>query len=419
MFNFQTASKDLVNRYVCGKIFFMETSEKIALYAVVFNLGLVAFKTLLSWYSGSLALTAEVIHSLTDVITSAAILVGIKLSKRRSASFPYGLYKIENLISLIVSLLIVGAGIEVVKTAFGESRGLHVSRLPLTAAGVGLAMMGAYLFSCYEHKKGKELNSPSLISDAQHLRSDVLSAIAIMAGLMGEYLGLRLDKAVAIVVAIFIIRAGAQIFIDSIRVLLDASVDFATLDKVKNIVLSHPEVEEIKAIWGRNSGRYKFIELIITLKVNSLKKAHIVSHEIEQRIKAEIPHVDHILIQYEPREKDFLVYAVPLAEDKHTLSDHFGDAPYFYFCKVGLKDKKIHTEKIEINPYTLLERGRGIEVSKWLLNKGIDIVLTRKELTGKGPFFVLSEAGVEIKTTQCRNLDEVKQMIFQKKEENN
>ncbi len=394
----------------------METSERIALYAIVFNLSLVLFKYFLAIYSGSLALKAEVIHSLTDVITSLTILVGIKLSKRKSPSFPYGLYKVENLVSLGVSLLIVAAGVEIVKVAFGKAVYPHIPRLPLTVGGVGLGMLGAFFFSGYEYHKGRELNSPSLISDAQHLRSDVLSALAIMAGLIGEYLGFRLDRVVASLVAIFIVKAGIGIFIDSIKVLLDASVDFSTLDRVKTIVLSFPAVEEVKAIWGRSSGRYKFIELVITLKIRDLQKAHFISQQIEKKIKEEISHVDHVLIHYEPKTKEFVVYAVPLNQDRNTISDHFGDAPYFYFCKLKPSEGKIYAERIELNPYASISKGKGIRVSKWLLTEGVDVVLSKMDLSGRGPFFVLSEAGVTIEVVPFKTLTEAKEAIINLRE---
>ncbi|MDL1970846.1 MAG: cation transporter [Candidatus Desulfofervidaceae bacterium] len=66
----------------------MDSSKRVAFYSVIFNIFLVALKYLLAYLSGSLALIAEVIHSLSDVIASMAIFIGIKISKRRSPAFP-------------------------------------------------------------------------------------------------------------------------------------------------------------------------------------------------------------------------------------------------------------------------------------------------------------------------------------------
>ncbi|HHF99027.1 MAG TPA: cation diffusion facilitator family transporter, partial [Candidatus Aerophobetes bacterium] len=88
----------------------MEKSEKTSLFSLLINLLLAFLKYLLGILSGSLALIADSIHSLSDVIGSAAMLIGLRISKRKSKSFPYGLYKVENLIAFISSLLILFAG---------------------------------------------------------------------------------------------------------------------------------------------------------------------------------------------------------------------------------------------------------------------------------------------------------------------
>ena len=388
----------------------METSEKLALASILVNLFLVGLKYGLAKVSGSLALVADAIHSLSDVVASGTILIGIKISKRRSSIFPYGLYKVENLISLVVAFLIFGAGFEIVKHAFTKGGVTYLRQIPVAIIGVCLTIVITYLFSKYEYKKGQEIGSPSIVADAQHIKTDMLSSLAILVGLIGESFGIGLDRVVALLVAVLIGKAGLEIFVDSIKVLLDASVDFTTLDKVKEIVLSEPRVAKVKTIWGRSSGRYKFIELVTALNVHDFKKAHLISEQIEQRIKQEIPHVDHILIHYEPISKDSLVYSAPLDIDKIAVSEHFGDAPYFYFIKLR-KDNYILEEKIISNPYATEKKGKGIKVGEWLIKNGVDIVVSRQKLEGRGPFYVLSDAGIEIITTQYKTITDIKQVL--------
>ncbi|MGD8915369.1 MAG: cation transporter, partial [Syntrophobacterales bacterium] len=76
----------------------MDQSEKIGLLSVGINSSLVVIKVILAHLSGSIALLADAIHSLSDVISSATVLAGIKISKRKSSKFPYGLFKVENLV---------------------------------------------------------------------------------------------------------------------------------------------------------------------------------------------------------------------------------------------------------------------------------------------------------------------------------
>jgi len=93
-------------------------------------------------------------------------------------------------------------------------------------------------------------------------------------------------------------------------------------------VLADPRVVEINELRARNAGRYKFVELDITLRVSDLERGHRISEELENRLKREIAQVDRILIHYQPRQKAQLTYAIPIAADRKTVSEHFGAAPF-------------------------------------------------------------------------------------------
>ncbi len=111
---------------------------------------------IVAFFSGSLAVAADAIHSLSDVVSSVIILIGIKISERQARGFPYGLYKVENLVAMVTSVLILFAGYEITKTIFtGPSRPLP-SRIPLAMAGIGTTILVTWLFSSYELKKGRE-----------------------------------------------------------------------------------------------------------------------------------------------------------------------------------------------------------------------------------------------------------------------
>ena len=334
----------------------MEESERIGLYSIGVNILLVGIKISLAVFSGSIALVADAIHSLSDLVSSATVLVGIKISKRKSKIFPYGLYKVENLVSLVSSLFIFFAGYEIAVSVFSGEQGLNIGRLPVALAGVVLSILIAFTFSRYELRRGSKIGSPSLIADAQHIKTDMLSSGVIFFGLLGGLFRLPLDRVAALVMVFFIGKAGLVIFLDAIRVLLDASVDFETLDRVKSIILEDHKVGKINALWGRNSGRFKFIEADIVLKVHDLARAHAISRRIEGEIKKRVSNVDHILIHYEPQKRETRTCVIPLADDKRTISDHFGDAPYFYLVTLKESDGTISEEKFLHNPFLQEEK---------------------------------------------------------------
>jgi cation diffusion facilitator family transporter len=386
----------------------MELNEKIGIYSIAVNLLLVGIKILLSLLSGSIALVADAIHSSSDVISSATVLVGIKISKRKSKTFPFGLYKVENFVSLLSSIFIFGAGYEIVHTIFFKTQNLKIENLPYAMVGVVLTIGITFAFSRYELREGKEIGSPSLIADAQHIRTDMLSSGVILAGLIGSAFGVNLDKVAALLVVFFVAKSGVRILIDATRVLLDASIDFKTMDQVKTIMMKDPRVISINEIFGRNSGPFKFIEANIVVKAGSLEKAHFVSSKIEKEIRQNVSRVDHILIHYEPQKKETTTCAVPVIEDKTAIADHFGSAPYFYVATKREKDGVLVSEAYLHNPASADEKGKGIKVSEWLLEMGVDLVYSPKGFEGKGPGYVFSDAGVGVNVTEHKTLEEIK-----------
>jgi cation diffusion facilitator family transporter len=309
----------------------MNAGERLALASVLVNLVVTGLKYFLGVFSGSLALLADALHSTADIISSVSIYVGIRLSRRKTKRFPYGLYKMENLVALITSVLILLAGYEIVRSVLWAGERVRADRLPYAIFGLTAVVLILLGFSRYELQRARRLNSPCLQADAQHLTTDLFASCIILLGLAGTYFQVKfpLDKIAALIIVVLITRVGVKIAVDAIRVLLDASLDFKTLNTIREIVLETPQESSINALTGRNSGRFKFIEIDLVLKVRELEKAHFVTSQIESRIKSRVPHVDHILIHYEPIQKETQVIALPVAEDRIHLSEHFGEAPYF------------------------------------------------------------------------------------------
>lgn len=385
----------------------MELSEKTAWFSILTNLLLVGIKSFLAMISGSLAIQADAIHSLTDVVSSAVILVGIKISRRQARSFPYGLYKVENLVALGTSLLIFLAGYGILGDVFSKSLRVDPARIPLAAAGIALTILITWLFSRYELKKAEETSSPSLMADARHIWSDMLSSLAILVALLGSAAGLALDRYAALVVVVFIGRAAFSIFLNAVRVLLDASLDFASLNRIRELVESDPRVVAINELRGRNAGRYKFVELDLALWVKDLAKGHRVAEELKQRIREGLNNVDHVLIHYERQAKDHLVLGVPLDQDRRTVAEHFGQAAFFRLLSVRMQDGSVLADTILSNPYAREEKSRGLKVANWLLEKGLDVLIVRKELGDKGPGYALLNGEVEIRVVTEQEAESV------------
>lgn len=105
---------------------------------------------------------AGAFDAFTDVVASSAVFIGLMIASRKSKNFPYGLYKVENLISVIVALFIFYAGYEIVMEAL-RSETVQLQNVWLSIAGIVRVMVIALVFSTYERKVGKDIQSPSLV----------------------------------------------------------------------------------------------------------------------------------------------------------------------------------------------------------------------------------------------------------------
>ena len=378
----------------------MEAGEKVALLAIIVNFILFMVKYIAAVFSGSIALKAEAFHTFADLIASLTVFAGLKIAKRKSKMFPYGLYKIENIFSVIISFVVFYTGYEIVL----EAKNMGPSTLEYSGMAIFsilFSILVTFLFSRYEKKIGEKLNSPMLLADAAHIHIDVLSNAVVLASLVSGIMGYHFEQIAALIVVLFIMKTGWQIAVDGLRVLLDASVDYETLSKVEKIIVQTPQVIEMKTVTGRNSGQFKFIEANIVLKTHDLDKAHFIAERIESHIKKEIRHIDQVIIQYEPVKKEKIIYAVPLTDNQTLIGDHFGEARYFMLVTFKAEEKKACKVEILDNPYCIKEKSKGILTAEFLIGKMVDAVLVKKAFDNKGPVYVFANANTEVVVTDA------------------
>lgn len=354
--------------------------------------------------SGSLAVRAEMVHNGVDFLTAVAVLVGLKLSTRKTSEFPYGLYKLENVITVGLAIMIFVTAYEIARDAlFTSPRRALVD--PWMLVGVILATVIPLVFSHYELQVGQKANSPALIADAKEYRAHVFTTGVVFAALLGQLFELPLDRFAALVIVVAIGKTGWELLSDGMRVLLDASLDHDTLLEIRQIILDEPAVVELDWVTGRNAGRFRFVEAQLTLRVDDLEKAESITRRIEKKIDEAVPHIERVLIHAEPMERTHLRYAAPLADAEGTLSPHFGEAPVFALVTMRLDDGAIEERRTVHNPFLEEERAKGIKVAEWLVEENVDVVFIKESLRGKGPVYVFRDAVVEMRETKAETLD--------------
>jgi cation diffusion facilitator family transporter len=346
------------------------------------------------------------VHNLVDLLTAIGVLVGLKLATRKSRAFPYGLYKLENVVSVVLGGMTFLTAYEIARDALSAEVGAATVN-PWMLGGVLVATAIPLVFSHFELRAGQAANSPALIADAREYRAHVFTTGVVLAALVGQRFNLPLDRVAALIIVVAIGKTGWELLADGMRVLLDASLDADTLLQIRQTIAAEPTVAQVVSVTGRNAGRFRFVEADVALRIRDLEKAEAATRRVEGRIRETCPHVDRVLIHAEPMQRTHLWYAVPLEDGNGKLSRHFGEAPFFALLRLRLSDGRVQERQILDNPFLDEEKARGIRVAEWLTEHKVDVVLIREDLSGKGPVYVFGDAGIELRQTDVDILAEV------------
>jgi cation diffusion facilitator family transporter len=393
-----------------GKKALIGDGRKIAACSSVLNLFLTGAKGYLALLTGSRALLAETVHSLTDVVGSLAVWSGIILSRRRSPSFPWGLYKVENIGALISAFFLLLGAYEIGKSSLIDRKQI-ISYVDMSVLLLFAIVIPIFLFARYEKRVAGRINSPSLMADSRHWMTDIAPLGVVMAGLGGSLIYPHADRFAALVIIVFIVKAGYKIVRDSVKSLLDASVDAKTLEKMRGILKGFSEIEEIRSLNARNSGSFIFVHLDIRLSIKKLEEAHHLADLVENAIRKEVPFVERVSIHYEPAKREYTEYAVPLASREGEISGHFGSAPFIGTWNKKMNEDAILSQQILDNPFLETEKGKGIKLAEFLAEKGVNVLYVRKPFEGKGPKYVFSNYEVEVRITDRETMKQLIQDI--------
>jgi cation diffusion facilitator family transporter len=284
---------------------------KVTLLGSVGNLALLSFKFVAGIVAGSSAMVADAVHSLSDFLTDLIVLVFVRIgAKPQDDSHDYGHGKFETLATLFVALALVGAAIGII-----VSGSLKIARWLKgeTLEKPGMLAFWAALLSIVVKEiifritiaKGRALDSPAVIANAWHHRSDALSSVGAAIGIGGAILlGQRwavLDPLASIVVGGMLVKVAWDLLKVSTGELTDSSLSAETEREIEDIIRSFPQVSEPHNLRTRRIGSRIAIEAHVRLDGGmSLNEAHDIVSAIEDRLRDRFGHGTIVTIHMEP-----------------------------------------------------------------------------------------------------------------------
>ena len=284
---------------------------RVTLAGSVVNLLLVGLKAFAGLAGHSAAMISDAVHSLSDFVTDIVVLVFVRVSARpQDEDHDYGHGKYETIATLFIGLALAAAAVGIVVSG-AQKLALWLKGEDLPAPGM-LALWAALisivvkeiLFQ-YTRIKGKKLDSPALVANAWHHRSDALSSIGAAIGIGGAILlGNRwtvLDPLASIVVGAMLVKVAWDLLGPSFGELTDSSLPASTESEMLEIIKSVPGVEDPHNLRTRRVGNRIAAEVHIRLDGNqSLADAHDKASEVERRLRQRFGPQSHITVHMEP-----------------------------------------------------------------------------------------------------------------------
>ena len=238
----------------------MERSQKIvrtSVLGIIVNVVLVAFKATVGFIAGSIAVILDAVNNLSDALSSIITIIGTKLAgKAPDKKHPYGHGRIEYITSVIISVIVLIAGVtsgkESIEKIISPTAADYsvVSIIIIVAAIAAKLLMGRYV-----KKVGKEINSGALIASGSDALFDALvSGGTLAAALISIIWGLSLEGWFGIVISLFILKAGIEMLVETVNSIIGTRADKELTDKLKEKVGGYPEVRGVYDITLHNYG---------------------------------------------------------------------------------------------------------------------------------------------------------------------
>jgi len=292
----------------------IEAIRRITWVGAVSNLFLVGIKFAAGIWGHSSVIVADAVHSLSDLITDAAILLGMRFwSRPADRDHPYGHAKIETLVTLFIGAALAAVGIgllyDAVHSIVGILKGketLPPTWLPLIAALVSIALK-EWLYRVTVNV-GMATKSAATVANAWHHRSDAMSSIPAAVAI-GACLALGneytfLDPVGTVVVAFMIIHVAWKVSQPTFSALLDSGASEAQCQAIAEVIHSFTEVKDAHKLRTRYVGP-SGLALDVHIHVDptmSVTEAHSLSHRIQQKLLMSGDNIIDVFVHVEPSD---------------------------------------------------------------------------------------------------------------------
>jgi len=292
-----------------------EDGMRITWIGLWVNLLLGLVKTIAGWSLGSKALIADGMHSLLDLLSDIAVLLGLSIARRpEDENHHFGHHKFVSLAKFFIGGILIVFSISLVVSSLLDFRsGAGVAPVAGSAACVAIVsiLVKEALF-WWTRGVAKRLHSDFLMANAWHHRMDSISSVGVAVALLGVWLGgadwAFLDGAVTLVLGCYLVFEAAKIFLRACSDLLDAAPEREVIEDLREHILPTPGALAYHDFRVRRVGDVYEIDLHLQVDPRiTVEKGHRIAREVKLRLREQHPEVSKVLVHVEPANAEHLL----------------------------------------------------------------------------------------------------------------
>ncbi|WP_073147162.1 cation diffusion facilitator family transporter [Paramaledivibacter caminithermalis] len=282
----------------------IKIANRISVVTIIANIILSVIKVIVGFIGKSNAVIADGFHSLSDVFSTIVALIGIRLAnKEDDENHPYGHEKIEPVMGkILANILLITAlfmGYNGIKNII---QGNYTIPEKITIYAAVFSIIVKEWMYRYTVKGAKKIDSSALLADAWHHRSDALSSVGSLLGVTGAILGYPiLDSIAAVIISVFVAKVAIDIYLQSIKELIDSAADEETIDDIRKIILETEGVIQIDELKTRIHANKLYADVEISVSKDlSVSQAHDIAENVHYKIEKQIKKVKHCMVHVNP-----------------------------------------------------------------------------------------------------------------------
>ena len=288
---------------------FEKTAVHVSKVSILGNTLLSLLKLLAGIIAHSGAMVSDAVHSASDVFSSIIVIIGVKLAAKDSdEDHPYGHERIECVAAVLLAVVLCITGLFIGYNAIeilrSKEEGIIVipGVLALVAAIVSILSKEAMYW--YTRFYAKKLESGALMADAWHHRSDALSSVGSLIGIVGARMGFAwFDPLASLVICCFIVKAAYDIFMDAMNKMVDHACSLDLQKEILECAGKQEGVLGLDNLQTREFGNRIYVDLEVYADESlSLLESDKIAMAVHDAIEEGFPRVKHIIVVMKPQK---------------------------------------------------------------------------------------------------------------------